>query len=291
MSALRDEQALWWRAITWPTGVDDFLAQADPSTRDAFATTFVGDATLDASRRVSVYAESYFWRLAEVLREQYRVLAWLFGPMRFHDFVTDFVWQRPSQSPDVRRFGASLPDFLAEHPLETTHGGLAELSRVERAIVEAIDVPDEPLVGRAHLQALAAERWPGLRLTVASHVRVLTTRRSYPRAFAAWRAEAPSPESIPALPEDGPFHVLVWRKDLEVFHRALDRPAAAALRAAGEGATFEAMCEAALAVDSTLDPSALVTWLARWLDDGLFTALTAEAHRRSDPDAYAPSPT
>lgn len=273
MSELHREQALWWRAITWPTGIDDFLAKADPATREAFAATFVGDGALDARRRMTVYAESYFWRLAEVLREQYRGLAWLLGAARFHDFVTDFVWQQPSRSPDVRRYGAGLPDFLATHPLEAAHEGLAELSRVERAIVEAIDVPDEPLVGRAELAAVPVEHWPALRLTTAAHVRVLTTRRSYPRTFAAWRAEDPSPPSVPPLPEDGPFHVLVWRKDLEVFHRGLEPAAAAALRAAGKGETFEAMCAAALCVAPELDPGTIVGWLARWLDDGLFTAL------------------
>lgn len=273
MSVLAREQGLWWRAITWPTGIDDFLAQADEGTREAFAVMFVGDEALDARRRMTVYAESYFWRLADVLREQYRVLAWLLGPARFHDFATDFVWQRPSQSPDVRRLGAGVPEFLAQHPLEAAHGGLAELASVERAIVAAIDVPDEPVVGRERLQALPVERWPALRLHVATHVRLLATRRSYPRAFAAWREETPSPASIPAPPEDGPFHVLVWRKQLEVFHRAIEPAAAAALAAAGEGAAFESMCDAALAVDPTLDPSALVGWLLRWLDDELFTAL------------------
>jgi hypothetical protein len=272
---LRREQALWWRAITWPTGIDDFLARADPATREAFAATFVGDATLDARRRMTVYAESYFWRLAEVLREQYRVLAWLLGGPRFHDLATDFVWQRPSASPDVRRFGAGLPDFLAAHPLEAEHGGLAELSRVERATVEAIDARDEPVVGRAALQAVPAERWPALRLTLAAHVRVMTTRRSYPRAFAAWRADEPSPELVPPLPEDGPFHVVVWRKQLEVLHRALPPAAAAALRTVEQGEPFEAMCDAALAVDPSLDPSAVVGWLGRWLDDELLTAIDA----------------
>lgn len=273
MSDLQREQVLWWRAITWPTGIDDFLANADAATREAFAATFVGDAALDARRRMTVYAESYFWRLAEVLREQYRVLAWLLGAARFHDFVTDFVWQRPSRSPDVRRFGAGLPEFLASHPLEAAHGGLAELARVERAIVEAIDVPDEPRVGRAELAAVPVERWPALLLTTAAHVRVLTTRRSYPRAFAAWRAAEPSPTDVPALPEDGPFAVLVWRRELEVYHHAIEPTAAAALGAARDGGTFEAMCEAALAVDPGLDPRTIVGWLARWLDDGLFTAL------------------
>lgn len=274
MSELHREQALWWRAITWPTGIDDFLARADDATREAFAATFVGDEALDARRRMTVYAESYFWRLAEVLREQYRVLAWLLGAVRFHDFVTDFVWQRPSRSPDVRRYGAGLPDFLATHPLEATHGGLAELARVERAIVEAIDVPDAPVVGRAELAAVPMERWPALSLTTGVHVRVLTTRRSYPRAFAAWRAEEPSPPDVPALPEDARCHVLVWRKDLEVFHRAIEPAAAAALRAAQDGLAFEAMCEAALASDPEIEPGAVVGWLARWLDDGLFTALS-----------------
>ena len=96
---------------------------------------------------------------------------------------------------------------------------------------------------------------------------------AYPRAFAAWKAGEPSPQAVPPLPEDGPFHVLVWRKDLEVFHRALEPAAAAALGAASRGEAFEAMCDAALAVDPTLDPGAIVGWLARWLDDGLFTAL------------------
>lgn len=273
MSALRREQALWWRAITWPTGIDDFLAEADPATREAFTATFVGDAALDARRRMTVYAEAYFWRLAEVLRDQYRVLAWLVGGPRFHDLATDFVWQRPSRSPDVRRFGAGLPELVAEHPLEAAHGGLGELARVERAIVEAIDVPDEPVVGRAALQAVPIERWPGLRLSTAAHVRVLSTRRSYPRAFAAWKAGEPSPDVVPPAAAEARHHVLVWRKDLEVFHRALEPAAAAALRAAQAGGSFEAMCDAALAVDPALDPGALVGWLGRWLDDGLFTAL------------------
>jgi Putative DNA-binding domain len=275
MSELHREQALWWRAITWPTGIEEFLAQADPATREAFAAIFVGDAALDARRRMTVYAESYFWRLGEVLREQYRVLAWFVGDACFHNLATDFVWQRPSRSPDVRRFGAGLPEFLAAHPLEATHGGLAELAVIERAIVAAIDAPDEPVVGRTALEVLAVERWPGLRLTLAGHVRVLRSRRSYPRAFAAWREQAPSPAVVPPLPEDGPFHVLVWRKDLEVFHRALEPAAAAALGAVGEGATFEGTCDAALAIDPALDPSTIVAWLARWLDDGLFVGLHA----------------
>lgn len=275
MSTLADEHALFWRVITWPTGVDDFLAQADEATRRAFAATFVGNDAMGAAARMNVYAESYFWRLSDVLGEQYRVLAWLLGPTRFHNLVTDFVLHRPSRSPDVRRFGAGLPDYLAEHPLESTLGGLADLARVEQAIVRAIDMPDQPRVGRAELSAVEVSRWPGLRLTLADHVRVLATARSYPRAWAAWKADEPSPEPVPALDPAARFWVVVWRNEVEVFHRGIVPAQAAALRAAGQGEPFERLCEAALAHAPGLEPSEIVTWLGRWLDDGLCCALTA----------------
>lgn len=273
MSALSTQQDLFWRAITWPTGVKDFLAQADDATRRAFEATFVGTDAMDAVARVEVYAQAYFWRLSDVLHEQYRVLAWLLGPTRFHNFVTDYVLARPSRSPDVRRFGADLPDALAEHPLEQQLGGLASLARVERAIVRAIDVPDQPCVGRAQLATVDVTAWPGLRLRLADHVRVLTSARSYPRAWAAWKAETPAPEPVPPPEPGARFEVLVWRSAAEVFHRGIDRAQAAALRRAGEGGTFQAMCEAALAEDPAVQPPQLVAWLGRWLDDGLVCGL------------------
>jgi len=273
---LADEQALFWQAIRWPTGIADFLAQADEATREAFATTFEGNDAMDAIARMGVYAESYFWRLSDVLGEQYRVLAWLVGPTRFHNFVTDFVLHRPSRSPDVRRFGSRLPDYLAEHSLEAEFGGLAQIAEVERAIVHAIDVPDEPLVGRAQLQAIDVTAWPGMRLRLADHVRVRTTARSYPRAWAAWKAEEPSPDPVPPLEPDARHEVLIWRKRVEVFHRGISAAHAVAVRAMADGQPFQAICEAALECDASIDPPQLVAWLGRWLDDGLITALEIE---------------
>ncbi len=273
MSRLADEQALFWRVITWPTGVQDFLAQADEDTRRAFEATFEGTDAMDAVARMNVYAESYFWRLSDVLLEQYRALAWLLGPTRFHNLVTDFVLHRPSPSPDVRRFGARLPDYLAEHALEDEHGGLASLARVERAIVQAIDVPDEPRIDRQALAAVPLSDWPTMRLRPASHVAVLTTSRSYPRAWAAWKAEEPSPDPIPPMEPDARHEVVVWRNHVEVFHRGIGPGQAAALRAAGQGLVFEALCEAAVAEEPTVEPPQIVAWLGQWLDDGLFCAL------------------
>ena len=155
---LRELQQLFLDAIRYPTGIDDFLAQAEPSVRAAFDAAFVGTAALDRRQRMTIYAESYYWRLAEVLGDQYRVVAWLAGPRRFHNLVTDFVWQRPSHSPDVRRFGRELPELIAEHPIAAELEGIEQLARVERSIVEAIDAEDLPRLEEAALARSGAAR-------------------------------------------------------------------------------------------------------------------------------------
>ena len=267
---LRELQALLLDAIRYPTGIDDFLAQADPAVRAAFDAELTQTPDLDRRRRMTIYAESYYWRLADVLGEQYRVVAWLSGPTRFHNLVTDYVWQRPSGSPDVRRFGRDLPDFIAGHPIAAELEGLDDLARVERAIVEAIDAEDRALLDEPALASRPLERWPVMRLVAAPWVQLLVTRRSYPELFAARGREEPSPDPIPPL--DGrPHHVLVWRKELEVYHRSVRPPEARALRAMLDEASFERICS--VAADPTegdaAGPEQVVGWLRGWLGAGL----------------------
>ncbi|MCA9650273.1 MAG: putative DNA-binding domain-containing protein [Myxococcales bacterium] len=271
---LRELQQLFLDAIRYPTGIDDFLAQAEPSVRAAFDAAFVGTAALDRRQRMTIYAESYYWRLAEVLGDQYRVVAWLAGPRRFHNLVTDFVWQRPSHSPDVRRFGRELPELIAEHPIAAELEGIEQLARVERSIVEAIDAEDLPRLEEAALAALPLPSWPAMRLQAAPWVRLWSTKRSYPELFEARRLERPSPDPVP--PVDGrEHHVLVWRHALEVYHRSVPPAEARALRAMLDGASFERICSAAaeLAQGDPAGPEQVVGWLRGWLRAGLVTAL------------------
>lgn len=269
---LRETQALLWRAITWPTGVDAFLAQADPATRKAFAETFAETEAFSRSARVQVYAEAYFWRLYEVIVDQYPVTAWLAGGTRFHDFVTDYVLAQPSRTPDIRRFAASLPTFLSTHGLATRTPGLAGLARVDAAIADAVDLPDEPRLTTEDFAQLPPERWPSARIALTQTATLVPCPLPYAEFRKAWADEGPPP-NLPPLDPDG--CALVWRQaNHDVYHRMLTPPEARALHALRDGGTFAEACDAAAGRDTTGATAAdVVQWLQRWLRDDLLVAL------------------
>jgi len=263
---LAQTQALMWRAIRWPTGVEGFLAQADVDTRRAFAQTFAQSPSFGRVARVQVYAEAYFWRLYEVALDQYPVTAWLAGGVPFHDLVTDFVLAHPSGTPDIRRFAASLPPMLRTHALATQHPGLADVAAVDWAISDAVDGADEPRLRAEALQAIDPHDWPATRLRLTATAALVECALPYGALRKAWAAD----DDVPAY-ESAPATMLVWRQaDHGVYQRTLGAPEARALRALQQGFTFAQACDAAAGHDAT-DASAadVAGWLRRWLEDGL----------------------
>jgi hypothetical protein len=267
---LREIQRLFWRAITWPTGVDDFLAHTDPETRRAFHEVFRATPELSAAARVGVYAESYYWRIEDVLRDQFRVTAWACGDVDFHDLCTDYVLERPSTSGDVRRVGQAFPAYVRAHPIAARVPGIDDVAAIEWSAVVAIDAPDVPKMRAEDLAQVAACDWPAMRLCAVAGVAVHESRLPY---AAMWHArERGGPRELPA-PCSPPQHVLVWRCGLEVFHRTTSTAEAGALAALVRGASFQDVCAAAVAGGHTqTDAGPMVDWLRRWLADGLVAA-------------------
>ena len=56
---LAELQELFVRAVAWPTGVADFLAQADAETVAAFHGAFAETVAFSRVERIDVYAEYY----------------------------------------------------------------------------------------------------------------------------------------------------------------------------------------------------------------------------------------
>ncbi len=269
MTDLRQTQALFWRAITWPTGIDDFLAQADPNTRAAFEATFTATPEFGRRERMTVYAESYFWRLAEVLREQYPVTAWLLGPTPFHNLATDYVLRCPSSNPDIRRFGGPLLELLAEHAVAEQVPGVLDVARIDRAMVVALDDHDGPVATVEELATVPMQAWPGLVFVPSVGLKVCSCSRPYPAMWQANERGDPSPQP-PAAPDDPPHQVLVWRHRHRVLHRSVPAAEARALRAMAQGSPFSEICVAAAGPEGDqADAAAVVQWLRRWLERGL----------------------
>jgi hypothetical protein len=258
--SLADDQALMWRAITWPTGVADFLARADEDTRAAFDRAFAETPAFDRVARVGVYAEAYFWRLHGVLSDHFGLVAWLLGPARFQNLVTDYVLACPSMDPDVRRYGERFPAFVATHAAR-----FADVAAIEWSTVRALDAPDERSATIDDLRAVPLGEWPGLELRTVATTRMHACALPFARL---WRAHGSEPSPVdPPPPLEHPIHVLVWRMGFDVLHREIAADEAQAIAALVGGIRFDALCEVVGSADM------VVAWLQRWLADGLVAGL------------------
>lgn len=259
-------QSLFFRAITWPSGVRDFLERADPQTRLEFQRVFAESASFDAVARVDVYANAYFYRLLGALRELFPRLARLCGEVRFHNLITDYVLACPSSSPDLRRAGDRLPGFVAAHELAQWLPLLADVARTELAMSHALDCPDGPRLTEAELARCPAERWPGLRFELAAPTRRIDV--SWDIATVLERCDRG--ERDPALgieKEREPIGVLVGRRGHGVYARRLSALDSAVLAGIEQGRDFGAICSSLPGAGLESAPE-VVSCLRRCMADG-----------------------
>jgi hypothetical protein len=267
-----DFERLFFRAITWPTGVADFLAKADESTRRAFEAMFTDSSEFGAVERMQVYAEAYFYRLAGVLGEQFPITAYVVEETAFHNLATDYVLECPSRNPDVRAFGASFADYVENHAVSRDHPCLAEVARIEWGIVEALGAPDETPLDATSLATLRQESWPGLRLVPSAALRVMPCRADFPALWEACRSNVPRRDFSLAERTKAEW-IATWRRGFELRHRILSTIEASALRGLADGLPFSEWCERARAENADVGPKAVAEWLRMWVDSGMIVGM------------------
>src|SRR6476620_8270809 len=97
MPTLREIEERFFALITAPEGVEKTLAAR--GLPRAHVEEFVRS---DALRRLDVYANMYFFRLLEVLEDDYPSLRAALGAEAFHNLVTDYLQRHASTHPSVR---------------------------------------------------------------------------------------------------------------------------------------------------------------------------------------------
>src|ERR1041385_2998778 len=104
MSPLNDTQQLLWHLITAPEGVRPALETSD-GLRSDLARTVRGDERLDAAGRLDVYANMYFFRLLDALKEDFPAVLRVIGETPFHNLVTDYLLVHFPTHPSLRYAG------------------------------------------------------------------------------------------------------------------------------------------------------------------------------------------
>ncbi len=267
MEELKSLQSLLYRLITAPSGVAEGLAAERELSARSFDAIVLGDERLSAADRVDIYANMYFYRLLDALKEDFPATLAVLGADNFHNLVTGYLLEYPPTEPSLYYCGRYLADYLRDHPLSENVPFIADLARLERSSVEVFHGADAPVLESDALRAVAPADWPAMKLTIHPSTQILALDW---RVAELLRAVEENRPWQPA--ERGAVKVLVWRCNARVFHRELEHAEADALEAASRGAAFAEICDVvAASADGHDAVAAMNRMLARWLADRLLT--------------------
>lgn len=267
-------QALLYRLITAPGGVGDGL-RAEGVPRARLEAVVRGDDRMTARERLEIYANAYFSRLLDSLKEDFPATSAVLGETGFHNLITGYLIEYPPREPNIHFAGRHLADFLRGHWMGAERPFIADLAALERAATEVFHDIDAAPLDPAAFRAVSPAEWPAIVLRAIPASRLLDLQWAVDTILRAVESGGEHPR-----PSEGARCVLVWRQDWRVNYRAVDRAEAAALKLARNGAQFAAICEAFAAECESADAVAAIdAMLSRWLNDGLmvFAAPAADA--------------
>jgi hypothetical protein len=285
---LRDLQALLYRLITAPEGVAAGLAAEHapgPKTFDDLEQLIESDDRLSAGERLEIYANAYFYRILDCLKEDFPATLATLGADNFHNLVTGYLIEHPPTEPSISHAGRHLGEFLRNHSFTEQWPFIAELARLERTLIEVFHAADAVPLSAGTMRSVAPEDWPGLAMRTHPALAILDCQWRVDELLRAVETGTAA-DGNPLVPARLPVSVLVWRNGSRVCYRALENPERVALELASAGTKFSAICEAVAAAAGEGDGDggqvALINrLLARWLADGVLVAaqLPQRAHR------------
>jgi hypothetical protein len=257
-NALAEVQRRFYELVTAPEGVARGLEVAGLAPT-ALAAIVRGDTRLSSVERLDIYADMYFYRIRDVLRDDYPKVLASVGDEPFHNLVTDYLIACPPRHFSLRNAGDRLPAFLLRHPLNEARPWLGNLAALERQRLEVFDAADATPLTLERLRAVSPEDFGALRLRLLpAHAWV---EADFP-VDDAWRTiDAGQP---PPRLERRPTRLLVWRQDTLVFHRRVEDRERGLLPPPGEGVLLASICERIAAEE-------VFALVGQWVTDGLIT--------------------
>ncbi len=263
-------QTLLYKFITSPEAPTAGLGHDGASSSDAVEALVLRDERLSAHGRIGIYANAYFFRLLDCLREEFPATLAVVGPDNFAALVRDYLLQYPPSEPSINHAGRYLAEYLRNHRLVRQWPFIAELARLERAILDVFHAADAPTLSVEGLRMITPQQWPELELRAHPAVKIVHGKWRVADLLSA--VESGDEWSEPAHES---AVMIVWEQNAQVRYRDLEEAEARALGLVLEGATFAAICEAITTDLAQPDQTTLIgQMLGRWLADEIILADT-----------------
>jgi hypothetical protein len=219
-----------------------------------------------------VYKNAYALRLIEVIENDHEYLKVYLGEEQFDRMARGYVKAHPSHTPNARWFAHDLPEFLASTGPWSKHPELAELAALERALNDAFDAADAPIVSMAELEGFDPEDFASAVFAIHPSMRLIRVTSNAASIWSALKSEERPPKAE-TLAE--PVDVLVWRQSSASRFRLLGREEAMALGESAKGVPFGVLCEMIATMDDP-DTAALRAggYLRGWIEAELVSGVS-----------------
>jgi Putative DNA-binding domain len=218
---------------------------------------------------LGIYRGAYALRLIEVIGNDHDVLRRYLGEPQFDGMARLYIASHPSRHPNARLFSNRIPEFLRATAPYSDQPVLAELAALERALNDAFDAADAPVVSMTDLAAVPAELWGGLSFVPHTCVTRLDVRSNAAAAWSALKADDQLP--CATLAEEA-THLIVWRHDMMSKFRSLIAEEAMMWDEMANGLRFGDLCEMLATYDDPPSaPARAAGFLKTWLDAGILT--------------------
>jgi Putative DNA-binding domain len=234
--------------------------------------------------RLEVYANAYYARLLECLRDEFPALLHAVGDEIFDGLAFGYLQAYPSTSYTLSNLSRNFARFLEEtrprdedDPSPSWPDFMIDLARLERTYSEVFDGPGAErltLLKAEEIQALPPEAWPAARLIPVPCLRLLALRYPVQEYATGVRKKENPPFSDPE-----PTWLAVSRVEYVVRRWTLSRVQYQLLESLISGlpvgAAIEAAARVAIENGQSVDHLAedLRTWFEEWSAAGFFQAI------------------
>ncbi|MBV1707336.1 MAG: putative DNA-binding domain-containing protein [Hyphomicrobiales bacterium] len=176
---------------------------------------FIGRDGLAEQFRFRVYRNNVTMGLINILKPCYPAVTRLVGEEFFTVLAIEFVRAYPPRSPVLLRYGGDMARFIADFPPCAPLPWLADVARIEWAMIEAHHAAEaEPLAMESLPEATDLGQ---ARLRLHPSLRLVSSRYA---AFDLWRLnrgpEEPADDAMAEVDVDEAQHALICRPHAEV---------------------------------------------------------------------------
>jgi len=227
---------------------------------------------LTSLERISIYANMYFWRLNEVMSNEYPAVCHVLGEELFNNVVKDYITYHPSTYYNLNHLSNKFPIYLLTEAKGIPHQKfVAAVASVERAMEDVFDERHIERIPIETLQSIPDEKWADIRFQFNPALRLLELDYPVNEYMTAVRQDRHMD-----IPQPEKSFVVVYRCNFKVWRKDLDQDRFQLLSRLKDGETLGAALEACILLpDVNIDKltSDLGEWFKEWSTEEFFCSI------------------